>query len=36
MGDAFIAATALFLNIQLFTFNNKDFRFITNLKLYEP
>jgi len=36
MGDAFIAATALFLDIQLFTFNNKDFRFITNLKLYEP
>ena len=36
MGDAFVAATALFLNIQLFTFNKKDFRFITNLKLYEP
>lgn len=31
MGDAFIAATALFLDIQLFTFNKKDFRFITNL-----
>ncbi|MDQ6904272.1 MAG: PIN domain-containing protein [Bacteroidota bacterium] len=36
MGDAFIAATALYLHIQLFTFNKKDFRFIKNLKLYEP
>lgn len=36
MGDAFIAATALYLDIQLFTFNKKDFRFIENLKLYEP
>lgn len=36
MGDAFIAATALYLDIQLFTFNKKDFRFIKNLKLYQP
>ncbi len=36
MGDAFIAATALFLDIELFTFNKKDFRFIKSLKLYEP
>ena len=36
MGDAFIAATALYLDFQLFTFNRKDFRFIKNLKLYEP
>ena len=35
MGDAFIAATALYLDLQLFTFNNKDFRFIKNLNLYE-
>ena len=36
MGDAFIAATALYPNIQLFTFNKKHFRVIKNLKLYEP
>ena len=36
MGDAFIAATALFMDIQLFSFNKKDFRFIKDLKLYEP
>ena len=36
MGDAFIAATALYPDIQLFTFNKKDFRVIKNLKLYEP
>ncbi len=36
MADAFIAAIALNLNFQLFTFNKKDFRFIKNLKLYEP
>ena len=36
MGDAFIAATSLFMDIQLFTFNKKDFRFIEKLKLYEP
>lgn len=35
MGDAFIAATALYLDMPLFTFNKKDFRFIKNLKLYE-
>ena len=35
MGDAFIAATALYLDIPLFTFNKKDFRFIKNLNLYE-
>lgn len=36
MGDAFIAATALTLNIELFTFNKKDFKFIEELKLYKP
>lgn len=36
MGDALIAATALYLDFQLFTFNKKDFRFIKNLRLYEP
>jgi predicted nucleic acid-binding protein len=34
MGDAFIAASALYLDIPLFTFNKKDFRFIKGLKLY--
>jgi tRNA(fMet)-specific endonuclease VapC len=36
LADAFIAATALQLEIPLFTFNKKDFKFIKNLKLYEP
>ena len=36
LADALIAATALFVDIPLFTFNKKDFRFIKNLKLYEP
>ena len=36
MADAFIAATALNLDIELFTFNKKDFRFIKDLKLYAP
>ena len=36
LGDSMIAATALHFDIPLFTFNKKDFRFIKNLKLYEP
>lgn len=32
--DAFIAATALAHNIELYTLNTKDFQFIPNLKLY--
>lgn len=36
MADAFIAATAIYLDIELFTFNKKDFRFIKDLKLYAP
>jgi predicted nucleic acid-binding protein len=36
LGDAMIAATALYFDIPLFTFNKKDFRFIKTLKLYEP
>jgi predicted nucleic acid-binding protein len=36
LADSLIAATALHFNIELFTFNKKDFRFIKNLKLYEP
>ena len=36
LADAFIAATALQLEIPLFTFNKKDFKFIKNLKLYQP
>ncbi|MCL2329474.1 MAG: type II toxin-antitoxin system VapC family toxin [Bacteroidetes bacterium] len=33
--DALIAATALHHNVELFTLNTKDFRFIPNLKLYQ-
>jgi len=33
--DALIAATAIFHNVELFTLNTKDFRFIPNLKLYQ-
>ena len=32
--DALIAATAIYHNIELFTLNVKDFKFIPNLKLY--
>lgn len=34
--DALIAATALSNNIELFTYNKKDFDFIPELKLYKP
>ena len=34
--DALIAATAIHHNIQLFTHNLKDFRFIPELHLYHP
>lgn len=34
--DALIAATALVHNVQLYTLNVKDFRFIPNLILYQP
>ncbi len=34
--DALIAATALSHNLQLFTLNTKDFKFITGLKHYKP
>ncbi len=33
--DCFIAATALTMEIQLFSYNIKDYKFINNLKLYE-
>jgi tRNA(fMet)-specific endonuclease VapC len=33
--DAFIAATALYHNLELFTLNVKDFKFIKGLKLYK-
>lgn len=33
--DCFIAATALSTDLQLFTYNSKDFRFIAKLKLYK-
>lgn len=32
--DAIIAATALHYDIQLYTYNTKDFRFIKGLRLY--
>lgn len=34
--DAIIAATAIELNIELYTLNKKDFRFINGLHLWEP
>ena len=33
--DAFIAATAMFYDIEVYTLNKKDFRYITGLKLYK-
>jgi tRNA(fMet)-specific endonuclease VapC len=33
--DGFIAATAIAGNIELFTLNVKDFRYIDELKLYK-
>lgn len=33
--DCFIAATALFIDIPLFTYNIKDFKFIEGLELYD-
>ena len=33
--DALIAATAIHYDIELFTLNLKDFRFIPNIKLYQ-
>ena len=33
--DALIAATAIFHDIELFTLNAKDFKFISNIKLYQ-
>ena len=34
--DALIAATALVHDLELYTLNVKDFRFIPNLRLYQP
>ncbi len=34
--DAFIAATAIVNNLHLFTFNLKDFQFISELSIYQP
>ncbi|TAG97303.1 MAG: type II toxin-antitoxin system VapC family toxin [Oscillatoriales cyanobacterium] len=34
--DALIAATALVNDLELYTLNIKDFRFIENLRLYHP
>lgn len=36
LADSLIAATAIQLEIPLFSLNKKDFKFIKNLKLYEP
>jgi tRNA(fMet)-specific endonuclease VapC len=33
---ALIASTALVHNLELYTLNAKDFRFIANLRLYQP
>jgi len=33
--DALIAATAIYYDVELFTLNQKDFRFIPNIKLYK-
>jgi len=34
--DAIIAATCVVFDIPLFTYNIKDFKFIPNIKLYQP
>ncbi len=36
LADAIIAATALVYNLELYTLNIKDFRFIPTLQLYQP
>lgn len=33
--DALIAATAIFQNIELYTLNRKDFKFIDNIRLFD-
>lgn len=34
--DALIAATALELDLELFTYNTKDFKFLPDIRLYQP
>jgi predicted nucleic acid-binding protein len=34
--DSIIAATALIADLEFFTYNTKDFKFISHLKLYAP
>lgn len=34
--DALIAGTALELDLELFTYNTKDFKFLPNIRLYQP
>ncbi len=36
LADALIAANALIYNLELFTYNIKDFKFIASLTLYTP
>jgi predicted nucleic acid-binding protein len=33
--DAIVAATAMYAGMELFTYNQKDFRYIKGLRLYE-
>jgi len=35
MPDSLIAATAIELDMSLFTYNKRDFRFISGIRLYE-
>lgn len=34
--DCFIAATAIITELELFTYNTKDYKFISHLKLFKP
>ena len=34
--DCFIASTAIITKLELFTYNTRDFKFISGLKLYNP
>ena len=36
VGDSIIAATALLLNLELYTNNTSDFSFIKSLKIFDP
>ncbi len=36
MPDAFIASTSLKYNLELYTYNIKDFKYLKDIKLYQP